>query len=153
MCTYFMTDKSWGYWVTEVTRWLKYQNWDIYWQLLTLTNTYWHLLTLTTLTDTYGHLMTCNDNEIEEKGRQNGKRKMHHKWLQINLWKAKWISARMLRALNMATLVWFCFSKNSLKARPFMFAQGIYHTTYIIVRLVCSQSCCLPDHHIKRRFT
>ena len=65
--------------------------------------------------------------------------------------KAKWISARMLR--TMATLVWFCFSKNSLKARPFMFAQGIYHTTYIIMRLVCSQSCCLPDHHIKRRFT
>ena len=71
MCTYFMTHNNWGHQVSEVTRWLKYQNWDIYWQLLTLTNTYWHWLTLT---DTYRHLMTCNDNEIEEKGRQNGQK-------------------------------------------------------------------------------
>ena len=67
MCTYFMTHNNWGHQVSEVTRWLKYQNcWkptysESYWQLLTFIDTCWHLLTLTDKlliqSGTYVHLL------------------------------------------------------------------------------------------------
>ena len=60
---------------------------DIYWYLLPLTDTYWHLLTLT---DTYRHVLLTNLQKCRTKKKENKK--------------AKWISARMLRALNMVTI-------------------------------------------------
>ena len=74
---------------------------DTYWQFLTVANSYWHLLTLINIyrqvIDTNWHLrtlMTHANNEFEEKGRQS-----KLSTTDINE-KAKWISARVPRALN-----------------------------------------------------
>ena len=67
MCTYFMTDKSWGHQVTETTL-------DIYWHLLPLTDTYWvdkmaiyhlqmHEMTSLRKRGDMAMMMACNDAE------------------------------------------------------------------------------------------
>ena len=77
--------------MTKVPKLLTFS--DTYWQLLTVTDIYKQLLTLTDslliLTGTFRHLMTRTTKEfakVETTKRMNKK--------------AKWISARMLRALN-----------------------------------------------------
>ena len=74
---------------------------DTYWQLLTVADSYLQLLTVTDtyrqVTDTNWHLqtlMTHANNEFEEKGRQS-----KLSTTDINE-KAKWISARVPRALK-----------------------------------------------------
>ena len=70
MCTHFMIDKSWEHQVTEVTKGdISTKIADMYGHLLTLINTYWHLLTLTGVTRWQYIFTNASNDEFEEKGR------------------------------------------------------------------------------------